>query len=616
MMKKQLYTLMIMMMLFMCGCGGSIQDHTGDDKMPETSEQAREEESGEFIVKEELWQEDRYAATVLEDAEFIYFCGKKDILKIDKETFETAQIWKNTGNSEVADQYAYSGGKGIFAANRIYFIEEWTEEEDSLPMRALSVIDTSGENYERIEVIPAENESRLVLLNGILYFAVQENGMAMEGYPVSVYGTLLKEKVVTGIPNMPAGYTEAYYYENGSRVLSALESEKRYGYYLLRDENYNLCRIDPRSGQEEKFPDVLNSYSFATLNDEDFLFINYADNRLYLVDAKTLEYRFLADSGEYCNVIAMDDQYLYCQKDLLGDDFTQYQYLRMELATGESEELFTIDAYEGASASSPWYTMDISVLDNYIYYVGEQDYKLYLMRRELDMPGAEEVLGEAFYDSGISRIGELETYKEKIYSKNNPEKVSGELNLEWLVIDEQYAGAAKINQRLREEQQANMEYLRNNAGEFDEWDEINIPGYSFDSWVSPIYYMDGRYLSFVQQNNDYSGGAHGMPYWIAYTFDLETGNELMLSDIVADDDVALKEVVTRYFTEIYNKTPDEYWDDAVEIVNENASLQSPFYLSDEGIVFYYGVYELAPYAGGFKEVVIPYSEFDMKIELN
>ena len=102
---------------------------------------------------------------------------------------------------------------------------------------------------------------------------------------------------------------------------------------------------------------------------------------------------------------------------------------------------------------------------------------------------------------------------------------------------------------------------------------------------------------------------------ICYTFDLETGNELMLSDIVADDEGTLKEIVTRYFTEIYNEDPDEYWDDATATVNENTSLQSPFYLSDKGVVFYYGPYELAPYAGGFKEVVVPYSEFDLKIDL-
>lgn len=615
-MKKQKYILMIMMMLVMCGCGSFKQDHAEGGTVPEMQEEPQTENSGEFVVNEEFWNVDRYSATVIEDAEFIYFCGKEDILKIDKDTLEAEKIWTNAKSSEVSKADTYYGGKGIYAANRIYFIEEWTEEADSLPMRALSVVDTSGKNYERIEIIPSEKEARLVLLNGILYFATQENSTGMEGYPFSKKGTLLKdEKVVTEISNIPAEYMEAYYYKNGSCVLSALESEKRYGYYLLRDEDYNLCRIDPQNGQEEKFPDVLNSYSLASLNDKDYLFLDYTDNRLYLADTQTLEYRFLADSGEYCDVITMDDQYVYYQNALLGDDFTQYQYRRVELATGESEELFTIDAYVGTTASSPGYLMDVSILDQYIYYVGEQDYKLYLMRRDIEMPGAVEVLGDAIYDSGISEVGTLQTYKEKIYSKKDPEYVTGELDLEWLVVDNRFAGAETINQLLEEEQQSNIVYLQENAKEYDTWDDFNIPGYSFSSNISPIYYMDGRYLSFVQQNYDYAGGAHGMPYWIGYTFDLETGNELMLSDIVADDDTTVKELITRYFTKMYEEQPDMYWDNAVDVVKEGASLQSPFYLNEEGIVFYYGPYELAPYAGGFHEVVVPYSEFDLKINL-
>ena len=127
--------------------------------------------------------------------------------------------------------------------------------------------------------------------------------------------------------------------------------------------------------------------------------------------------------------------------------------------------------------------------------------------------------------------------------------------------------------------------------------------------------MDGRYLSFVQQNYEYSGGAHGMPFWNGYTFDLETGEQLQLSDIVENDDLQIKEIVTGYFEQMYEKEPDAYWDDAVDVVREYASLQSPFYLSEEGIVFYYGPYELAPYAGGFIEIVIPYNEVKLRINL-
>ena len=622
--KRGFYILIICLMVCMCGCGSQKQEQTAtmeelhNTVEDEPNDKDVQEEISEKTEYEEIgfWKEDRDAATVLEDAEFLYFCGGDHILKVNKTTFTEEKIWENAKVTARKDEYLYSGTRGILVSDKIYFIEKWEEETDALSMRALSVVDTCGDNYERIENIPSEKEDRLVLLNGTLYFSVEENGTAMEGYRLSEYGQLNKqERIVTEFPNMPSEYTEVYYQENGSRVLSALESEKRYGYYLLRDEEYELCRVNVATGEKIEFPTALKEYVLTALNDENLLFLDYSNDKLYLADPVTLEYRFLGDTEEYCNVIGMDERYVYYQNELTGDDFCQYQYCRMEIASGQWEELFVIDAFDGTSVSSPWHSMDVSVLDNYIYYVGERDYKLYLMRRDMDMPGAEETLGEAFYDSRISEVGRLESYRETINSKIEPEVVAGSLELEWLVVDETFAGAEKINQQLEAEQIVSTEYLRNNAEDYDEWLDSGIPGFSFSSNVSPIYYMDGRYLSFTQENYDYSGGAHGMPYWIGYTFDLETGNELLLSDIVADDEGTIKESVTRYFTEIYNKNPDEYWDGAVDIVNENTSLQSPFYLSDEGIVFYYGPYELAPYAGGFKEVVVPYYEFDLKIDL-
>lgn len=624
--KRGIYALVIGLMLYLCGCGtlkpeGEVAQNESQvvEEIQEEKELRGEEESGQSSAsKESLWQEDQQASTILEDEGFLYFCGKSNILKVEKGTGQAEYIWGGRSDNEFGDMFEYSGTKGILAGEYLYFVEEWTEEADMFLKRTLSVIKTDGSGYKQLVTMDLDlvSEKRLVLLDGILYFVMNTETHIMTGYPLGGDGMLLEgEKVETKIEGIPSGYAEVYYRENGSRALTALESEKKYGYYLLRDEEYKLYMVDPATGEKREFPAELNEYAFEALNDDSFLFSDYANDKIYLMDAETAQYEFLADTEEYFNVIDMDETYIYYQNELIGDDFCQYQYCRMEIASGQWEELFVIDAFDGASVSSPWYSMDVSVLDNYIYYVGEWDYKLYLMRRDVDMPGAEEILGDAIYDSRISEVGSLKTYREEINSKIEPEVVAGSLDLEWLVVDEKFSGAEKINQYLEAEQNANIEYLRDNAQDYDEWLDYDIPGFSFSSNVSPIYYMDGRYLSFTQENYDYTGGAHGMPYWICYTFDLETGNELMLSDIVAEDEETLKEIVTRYFTEIYNENPDEYWDDAVEVVNENTSLQSPFYLSNDGIVFYYGPYELAPYAGGFKEVVVPYSEIDLKIDL-
>ena len=86
-------------------------------------------------------------------------------------------------------------------------------------------------------------------------------------------------------------------------------------------------------------------------------------------------------------------------------------------------------------------------------------------------------------------------------------------------------------------------------------------------------------------------------------------------DIVSDDEIQIKGLVTQYFTQMYNEDPDMYWDSAVDTVFEYTTLESQFYLSEEGIVFYFGPYELASYADGFQEIVVPYSAWNLKIDL-
>ena len=107
-----------------------------------------------------------------------------------------------------------------------------------------------------------------------------------------------------------------------------------------------------------------------------------------------------------------------------------------------------------------------------------------------------------------------------------------------------------------------------------------------------------------------------MPYWNGYVFDLYTGERLGLVDIISDDEIQIKGLVTQYFTEMYNENPDMYWEGAIDTVFEYTTLDSPFYLTEEGIVFYFGPYDLASFADGFQEIMVPYSAWNLKIELN
>ena len=55
---------------------------------------------------------------------------------------------------------------------------------------------------------------------------------------------------------------------------------------------------------------------------------------------------------------------------------------------------------------------------------------------------------------------------------------------------------------------------------------------------------------------------------------------------------------------------------AIEIVKESVSLDSPFYLNEDGVVIYFGPYELAPYAAGFVEILVPYEELELFVPID
>lgn len=636
--KKGIWTAIILMGMVLCGCAASgeseaavsVGEEMQEEKNSRQPDQEAETAQKETQAEEEalgevsLWGEDQYASTILEDEHALYFCGEDHIRKIEKESGAEQFIWESPEGRTADSKWVYDSARGILVNDRIYFIESWESEEkqgETITNYALSVVCTDGTGYERIKKVQIGLDEVLILLDGVLYYEEISNSYSLNGYPVDQNGILITEKAVAAeVENVPENYILPYYYQNGSRTMTAVESNSRLGYYLLRDQDYHFCKIDPKSGKIEKMPDYLDGYSLHALNEKFLLFVSYMEEQMYLYENKTGAVRILGAFDPNSHIITMDEEYLYLQQTVYGDDFTQHHYEQISLKDGAVTELFVKDKIVGLNVDEPQTLMDIMILDGYLYYPGELDYKLFVMRRALEMPNAEEILGTDFYDSKISEIGFVKTYKENIYSQKKPELVTASLDLEWLVIDDRFPGAANINRILEEQQQQNIAYEHDSAKMQDEWYteeelEYSLSAFSLHSNLSPIYYWDGTYLSFAQQSYDYSGGAHGMPYWNGYVFNVQTGEQLGLVDIVSDDEIQIKGLVTQYFTEMYNKNPDMYWDAAADSVFEYTTLDSQFYLTEEGIVFYFGPYELASYAAGFQEVVVPYSAWNLKIEL-
>ena len=88
--------------------------------------------------------------------------------------------------------------------------------------------------------------------------------------------------------------------------------------------------------------------------------------------------------------------------------------------------------------------------------------------------------------------------------------------------------------------------------------------------------------------------------------------------LAAEQKKQLEQEINAAFRELAEKTnfAFESPEDLEHTVADGISYESPFYLSETGVVFYYAPYEIASYAEGFPEVTIPYSELEMRIELS
>ncbi|WP_419224808.1 RsiV family protein [Acinetobacter sp. A2] len=109
----------------------------------------------------------------------------------------------------------------------------------------------------------------------------------------------------------------------------------------------------------------------------------------------------------------------------------------------------------------------------------------------------------------------------------------------------------------------------------------------------------GNLATFSLQSYYYPArAAHGMHHQEFVTFDLKQQKRLALQDILLPN--AEAKVVEELFNHNFN------WLDEHDISREKFKLSDNFYYGANGIVFVYPLYELASYAEGMPELVLPY----------
>lgn len=129
-----------------------------------------------------------------------------------------------------------------------------------------------------------------------------------------------------------------------------------------------------------------------------------------------------------------------------------------------------------------------------------------------------------------------------------------------------------------------------------------------------VTYNKNGIVSIFTNDYLYTGGAHGYGSNRGYNFDLKTGKKLKLKDLFKNN--AYKTVIYNEIIKQINKNKDTFDSNAPEIVKENLDY-SEFYITKDGIIICFQEYEIACYAVGRPQFLIPFKLINkyLKIKL-
>ncbi|MBU3209326.1 DUF3298 and DUF4163 domain-containing protein [Clostridium algidicarnis] len=161
--------------------------------------------------------------------------------------------------------------------------------------------------------------------------------------------------------------------------------------------------------------------------------------------------------------------------------------------------------------------------------------------------------------------------------------------------------ALKINKEIEDYTMAFKNKVEKGAAEYKK--QCDKGGEDFNIQVAQsdykVTYNSDDILSIVIEYYEYTGGAHGMTYKINFNYYIDIGERIKLSSLFKEG-FNYKEHVDKAIKEAMDKTPEVYFGDKFQGINDDTS----FYITKEGVVIYFPLYEIAPYSTGIPEFII------------
>ncbi|EKF74313.1 hypothetical protein A11A3_08940 [Alcanivorax hongdengensis A-11-3] len=124
---------------------------------------------------------------------------------------------------------------------------------------------------------------------------------------------------------------------------------------------------------------------------------------------------------------------------------------------------------------------------------------------------------------------------------------------------------------------------------------------------STLLSRTGDLVTFALESYEFTGGAHGMPGIAYFHWDLANGKAAGLADLVEDGKV---QAFWKLASQSHAQWLKQHKLDQTFQQSWPFTKTSNLYLGDEGVVLHYNVYQIAPYAMGQPQLVVPYSQLD------
>lgn len=165
---------------------------------------------------------------------------------------------------------------------------------------------------------------------------------------------------------------------------------------------------------------------------------------------------------------------------------------------------------------------------------------------------------------------------------------------------------ASINSKIIED--INAAYKKHAQERLAEWEENvsemtamgeDISGYE-ESLSCQIAYHKDEVLSMKYESFYYAGGPHGYQYSYGIAYNLETGEELTIGDLLGcSDDIAWEAAVS-----VYNRTIVGKLETVTEADVRSVIRDCGYWLTEEGVMVQISQYGVASYAAGPQEALV------------